>query len=252
MTKMASYADSHVHLHWYEDVDALLSRAAAAGLKLVVGVSVDLRSSRQTIELAGHQPMVVAGVGFHPMFFDSGLGASDLTALAELAANPAVGFIAEIGVDTVEATVPLDRQLAVLRDELAIARELNKPVNLHLRGAIASAFELLERSGLPRAGGVFHYFVGDAALARATIELGLHLSVGKPVTRDENGALREAIAEVPLDRLLVETDSYPLSGRNTEPTDVVLVARAIADLKGTSPDLVANATTANLRRLIGA
>lgn len=244
------FSDSHVHLHWYDDVAGLLRRAVAAGVGTVVGVSVDLPSSRSTIDLARRHAMVVAGVGFHPMFFDRDLGAAELDALAELARDPVVGFIGEIGVDTMESTVPLDRQLGVLRDELALARELAKPVNLHLRGEVDAALNAIELAGVPPAGAVFHYFSGDDRLARRAIDLGLYLSVGKPVTRPENVALREAIARAPMGRLLLETDSYPLSGRDTEPADVVEVARAVAELKRRSSLDVGIATTANLKILI--
>ncbi len=242
-------ADSHVHLHWYDDVAGLLRRASAAGVNIVVGVGIDLDSSRKTVELAREFPTVVAAVGFHPMFFDATLGEAELAELAELARDPAVGFIGEIGVDTVEAVVPLELQLAVLRSELAIARQTGRAVNLHLRGAIDAAFETIAVDGLPERGGVFHYFSGDSDLASRALDLGLHLAVGKPITRPENAALRDAIARVPLERLLLETDSYPLSGRNTEPADVVLVAQAVADLKDCSVAEVGAATTGNLRRL---
>jgi TatD DNase family protein len=143
----------------------------------------------------------------------------------------------------------LDVQAAVFREQLGAARRAGRPINLHVRGAFEEAFSILreDASGVEA---VIHYFVGDRALARQALDLGLYLSVGKPVTRAENQGLRAAIAEVPLDRLLLETDSYPLPGRTTEPRDVVLVARAVAELKGVTPDTIATATTSNLLRLI--
>ena len=97
-----------------------------------------------------------------------------------------------------------------------------------------------------------HYFVGGPDLANRYLAAGLWLSVGKPVARVEHAGLRAAIREAPLDRLLVETDTYPIPGRTTEPADVRLVALAVATLKGLSLERVAAATTANFARLVGA
>jgi len=109
---------------------------------------------------------------------------------------------------------------------------------------------VLAHAGIPDAGAVLHYFVGEAELARRALDLGLFLSVGKPVTRVENEHLRRAVATVPLDRLLLETDSYPLPGRTTEPADVGLVAMAVARLLGRPVETIAEVTTANLLRML--
>jgi TatD DNase family protein len=98
---------------------------------------------------------------------------------------------------------------------------------------------------------IVHYFVGDEALAAAYLGCGCALSVGKPATRAENAALRAAVPTIPPERLLLETDSYPLPGRTTEPRDLVHVCQAVAELRGESPRGVAQATTHNFRRLLG-
>jgi TatD DNase family protein len=243
-------ADSHVHLHAYEDVTGLLERARAAGVSLVVGIPVDLETSQRTLDLARSHPGVVAAVGVHPSHITGPLAASDLATLETLARDFLVGFVGEIGLDAHDARVALDVQAAVFQAQLDVARRVQRPVNLHLRGAFDEAFRLLSKHG---AGveAVVHYFICDQALARRALDLGLYLSVGKPVTRPENHDLRLAIADAPLGRLLLETDSYPLPGRTTEPRDVALVARAVTELKGRTFDDVAEATTANLLRLLG-
>jgi len=239
-------ADSHVHLHAYADPAGLLRRAKAAGVVTVVGVSVDLASSRETIEIAQQHSGVVAAVGFHPVYLHSTPSRADLDTLAALAADPRVGFIGEIGLDVVEAPLDLASQSAVFRAQLDLARQLRKPVNLHVRDAIDRALSILVADGLPTAGAVWHYFTGDAALAERLVRAGLYLSVGKPVTRPENLALRAAVATIPLERLLLETDSYPLPGRATEPADLPMVAAAVAEVTGRASDEVARATTENL------
>jgi TatD DNase family protein len=269
-----SLADSHVHLHAYAEVAGLLERAARAGVDRIVAVSVDVPTAQQTVALA-HQyqvatgtatrpgsprlPEVIAAVGWHPVHLPAGEAEAALApavqdalaALAPLAQDPRVGFIGEIGVDTIDGRAPLEQQLSVFRAQLDLARRSGKPVNLHLRGAGSVALAMLAADGVPPAGAVLHYFVGDAAQARRALALGLYLSVGKPVTRVDNGALRAAVPQIPLDRLLLETDSYPLPGRTTEPKDVHLVAEAIADLRGMPVAAVAAATNQNLARLLG-
>lgn len=246
--------DSHVHLHAYDDVAGLLERARAAGVVRIVGVPLDLATSEQTIDLARAHPEVVAAVGIHPARLDETFGPAALDRLARLAEDPRVGLIGEIGLDTVEAALPVERQLGAFEDVLRLARRLGRPVILHLYGSTAydQALETLRRIGLPWPGAIVHYFAGDPALATRLLDQGLMISVGKPVTRPDRVCLRAAIRQVPLDRLLVETDAYPLPGRKTEPADVRLVVEAIAQLIGQPPERVAERTTENLERLLDA
>ncbi|HEX5414978.1 MAG TPA: TatD family hydrolase [Chloroflexota bacterium] len=253
------FADSHVHLHAYVDPPSLLERAAVAGVDLVVGISVDLASAGRTLEITRQArarrdagvsgPVVIAAVGLHPSDLTGPLEPATFSALEDLARDPLVGFIGEIGLDAVEAKVPLVTQAAAFRAQLDLAGGLGKPVNLHVRGAIEETLEILAAVGPPTAGAVFHYFTGDRALAERLLAAGLSISVGKPVTRPGNAALRAAVETIPLDRLLLETDSYPLPGRTTEPADLPRVARAVADLKRLPVEAVAEATTGNLLRI---
>lgn len=247
-------SDSHVHLHAYssEDVAALLRRARDAGVELVVGVGTDLETSRRTIEIARAEPGVVAAVGFHPSYLTGPLAPENLAELSAMLADPRVGLLGEVGLDAVEARTTLETQEETLAAQLALARARHRPVNLHVRGAHDRLFGILHEHGTAADGAILHYFVGGPDLARRALDQGLYLSIGKPITRVENVDLREAVRQAPLERLLLETDTYPLPGRATEPADVVLVARAVAEVKGVSEAIVAETTTATLRRLIGA
>lgn len=249
------YSDSHVHLHAYPDAEVhrLLHRAAMADVGLLGAVSVDLASARRTVAIAAahpRSPRVVAAVGFHPVYLRAVPSETDLRLLEVLAADPSVGFIGEIGLDSVEASLPFSEQIAALRAQLALVGRVGKPVNLHLRGAIEPALTILDQEGTAAIGAVFHYFVGGEDLALRALDRGLYLSIGKPVTRPENGALRAAVRQIPLRRLLLETDTYPLPDRVTEPADVRRVAQAVAELKGIPVETVAAVTTANLRGLL--
>ena len=247
-------ADSHVHLHAYDDVAVagMLSRAFQAGVGTIVAVSVDLASAHRTIALAGRYASVVAAVGLHPSQLEAMPLEEPWLALERLAQAPEVEAIGECGVDETEAKTTGMVQLAVFARHCRLAVRLGKPLLLHLVGEalIPAALGTLAAAGVPPRRAVVHYFVGDAADARRYLEAGLLLSVGKPVTRPPNAALREAVRAIPLDHLLLETDTYPLPDRTTQPADLPLVARAVADLKGLPPERVAEATTANLERLL--
>ena len=159
-------------------------------------------------------------------------------------------------------TAPPEIQRMFLAGCLDLARRRDRAVVLHVVGgpdqpagdAHADALALLhsrpvDHPSRPRI--AVHYFVGDWPLAERYLEAGCWISVGKPVTRAANQALREAVARLPLDRLLIETDAYPLPGRTTEPRDVRDVAAAVAEIKGISPVEVGRATTAAFRRWLG-
>jgi TatD DNase family protein len=145
-------------------------------------------------------------------------------------------------------------QEASFRRSLAIARAAGKPVVVHVREADEVCARVLREEGVPPAGGVIHCFTGDAAAARAYLDLGLYISVAGLVTFKTAEAIREAVRVVPRDRLLVETDCpflapIPYRGKRNEPAYVVETARKVAELWGATLDEVGAATTANVKRL---
>jgi TatD DNase family protein len=243
--------DSHVHLHAYDDdeVAAMLARAGAAGVARLVAVSVDLASAARTVALAGRHDAVRAAVGLHPAELPGVPSDADWLALERLAEAPAVAAIGECGVDPASrASGPA--QLAVLARHCRLATRLGRPLLLHLVGEdlIGPALGTLAATGVARGRAVAHYFQGDRFEANRLLEAGVLISVGKPAARLPH--LRDALRQVPLDALLLETDTYPVPGRTTEPADVRLVAEAVAELKGLTLVEVAEATSANLARLL--
>jgi TatD DNase family protein len=191
---------------------------------------------------------VLAAVGIHPRRVAEIEGPEHvLWSLAMLGGAAAIG---EIGLD---ADGPdLEGQVYFLDACLDLVDEVPLPLVLHVVGppeVHALAFGRLATRAPVEA--VVHYFDGDAALAGRYLEVGCDVSVGRPVTRPANVVLREAVAAIPLDRLLLETDTYPLTGRTTEPRDLPDVCAAVAELHGVSPAVVAERTTANFERLFG-
>jgi TatD DNase family protein len=243
--------DCHSHLDRYpvRTIEAMVARADANGVGAVVTAGVDPASSRRCVRLAARFPLLRAGVGLHPKRVKGPVPERAYAALAALAAAPGVVVWSECGLDYRAGPAPPSDQRAAFRRQLLLAREHGLATIVHVVDAADDALALLAETGMADRAAI-HYFVGDPALAERYLAAGLYLSVGKPVTRPQNDALREAARLAPLDHLLLETDTYPLPGRTTEPADVRLVAAALAELRDLSVDAVAAAAAANLARLL--
>ena len=243
-------ADSHVHLDRYgdDDVVAMLERARVAGVGRLLTVGTDRRSSLAALSLAAQHAGVLAAVGIHPRRVAEIEGPEHV--LWSLAMLGGVAAIGEVGLD---ADGPdIEEQLYFLEACLDLADEMRLPLVLHVVGPPnvhdPALQQLVTRAPVEA---VVHYFVGDAELARRYLDVGCDISVGKPATRPQHAALREAVATIPLERLLLETDTYPMPGRTTEPRDLVSVCTAVAKLQGVPSALVAERTVANFERLFG-
>ncbi len=244
--------DSHAHLDAFPDdqLPRLMARARRAGVDTILAPGADLASSQRCVALAqrfseegGEGPVVVAAVGVHPMFLSGHLDGAALALLRSLSAEPGVVAVGEVGLDEGGPAPAL--QVEVLRLMLRLAREVELPVVLHCE--VDGMLSLVEQEGVARRGVVVHYFTGDAALARLCIGMGLYISVGRPLVRRPR--LQRVVREIPLERLLLETDTYPMSYRATEPAHVLQVAEKLAEIKGLTPEEVARQTTANFGKL---
>jgi TatD DNase family protein len=222
--------DTHVHLDRYTDAErpALLARAEAAGVARLLAVSTDCASSQRVAALPDG---VLKAVGVHPLH-----AAEDVCeALEALAVRPGVVAIGETGFD--DGGPPLAVQAAVFRTQCALARRLNLALVLHVDGA--GAWQALTAAvatddALAGLRAVRHYFAGDAAQAAWHAERGHWLSFGRPLLREPS--LQQIARAYPPEKLLIETDSYPLPGRRTEPRDLVPVGLLLAELRGWSAE----------------
>lgn len=251
--------DSHCHVAEPEfdaDRDAVLARAAAAGVTTVVCVGAVGRvdANGPTLALAGARGgvRVVATVGIHPHDAATADDAA-LATLRRMAASDGVVALGETGLDYHYEHSPRAAQLDAFARTSALARELRLPLVVHVRDAHADAAALL-RAEPPDAGAVIHCFTGDADDARRYLDLGLLLSISGIVTFRNADSLRAAVRLIPGDRLLIETDApflapVPHRGKRNEPEYVRLVAETVARVRGEPFGTVAEATTANARRL---
>jgi len=246
--------DTHAHLDFSQfdrDREELIAELRAQGVA-VVNVGLDLATSRASLELAERHPHVFAACGFHPHEAKA-FSSQAQEALEELLRQGAVA-VGEIGLDYYRNLSPREAQLSAFRAQLRLARRLDLPVILHYREAGEDFFRVLAEEGPVR--GVWHAFSGDAALARRALGLGLHLGIGGPITYRKNEAARQAIKEVPLDRLLIETDApflppEPFRGKRNDPLKVRLVALRLAEVLGLSPEELTEITFENACRLFG-
>lgn len=246
------YSDSHSHLDGYEEdqLASALAEARAKGVEMVVGVGTTLETSESTLTLSRRFPEIVPAVGLHP-WWAIPLEEEATARLRQLAAQKEVVALGEIGVDLDREPATRDLQWQVFREQVALGRELGLPLLIHCRGAQEEMLELLRKQAPWQ--GVLHGFNGDLAQAQAWMDLGLHIGIGlRAFTRNPSPALEEAIRAIPLDRMLLETDSSARSySEGLQPARVLEVAQLVAGLRGSSPEEVGRRTTANLREMLG-
>lgn len=250
--------DTHCHLDFDAfdgDRDQVVERAIAAGVTRIIVPAVDLASGRAVLELADRYGAVYAAVGVHP---NSSAGWQDawIDSLRQLAAQPKVVAIGEIGLDYYWDKSPPPVQQRALRLQLALAAELGKPVILHNREADAHLLQLLAESPLHLRDrpGVFHSFSSGWETAQEALARGYYVGFTGPVTYKSADGLRRVAARVPLDRLLVETDAPFLPpqryrGKRNEPAFVTHVADRLAALHNVSLEVLAGHTSANAAHL---
>ncbi len=250
---MTRLVDTHCHLQdskFDEDRAEVIKRALDA-LDWIVVIGDDLETSRAAVELTGDR--VFASVGVHP-YHATVLDDGACQVLHDLAARPGVVSIGEIGLDYYNEFSPRPAQREAFPRQLAMACELGLPVVVHNREADDDTYAILSEHRASLAGCIMHCFGSDAAFAERCVALGCHISFAGNVTFPKAEALREAAAAVPLDRLLVETDSPylappPKRGKRCEPAFVQYTAQVLADVKGVSPEELAAATTENAHRV---
>jgi len=248
-------ADSHAHIddeRFDADREEVVARALAAGVSLIVNIGADMASSARSVALAEKYPGIYAAVGMHP--HDSrDMKETDYRQLEQWATHPKVVAIGEIGLDYHYDLSPRPVQKEVFLRQLDLARKTGKPFIIHEREAHADMLDII-RNAARGLNGVFHCFSGSVETAREYLKMGFYISVAGPVTFPKSVKTKEVAKAVPLDRLLVETDSpyltpQPFRGKRNEPAYVRLVAEEIANLRDISLAELAVATTANVRRL---
>ena len=254
------YIDSHAHIEGNEfdaDRQAVIQRALDAGVEIIVCVGdgeVAADSHAAAFRLAEEYPFIYTTVGVHP--HEARLLDDELYAkLQDLSRHPKVIAWGEIGLDYHYDNSPREVQREAFKRQLRMARERRLPISIHTREAEADTLAILDdewkESGL---GGVIHCFTGTRTFAEAAVERGFLISFSGVVTFKKAEDLRETARRLPIEKLLIETDSpflapVPYRGRRNEPAYVIETAVAIAELRGTAAEEIGRATSENFARL---
>lgn len=250
--------DTHAHLNatqFNEDVEQVIERARAEGVSHIVVVGFDRPTIQRAMELAEQYSFIYAAVGWHPVDAIH-MTDEDLIMIERLAAHPKVVALGEMGLDYYWDQSPKEVQKEVFRKQIRLAKKVKLPIVIHNRDATADIVHILQEEHAEEVGGVMHCFSGSIEVARQCIDMNFYISFGGPVTFKNAKKPKEVAKEIPLDRLLIETDCpyltpHPFRGRRNEPSYVKYVAEAIAELKGISFEEVAQKTSDNAKRLFG-
>ncbi|AXR06305.1 TatD family hydrolase [Salinimonas sediminis] len=249
------FVDSHCHLDRLKMDDTQLAQtldfARNRGVEHFLCVSVSVKDFDAMYEKVRHYDDVSVSCGVHPLHQED---ACSYEALLQKAAKPEVVAIGETGLDYFYSAETKDVQLQSFIDHIKVANALNKPLIIHTRGAREDTLALLREHKAPATNGVLHCFTESLEMAQAAIEMDFYISISGIVTFNSAQELREVVKAVPLDRLLIETDSpwlapVPHRGKQNQPGYVVEVAEFIAQLKNITVAELAQATTANFYRL---
>ena len=247
------FFDSHAHInlhHYDDDREAVLDKIFSSGVEKFVIPGVDIDTIKSALVLAHQYPgKIYTGVGYHPT--DSLKLDDDIyQTMKELAKDPAVVAIGEIGLDYHWDTSPKDVQHDVFIKQINLAKELNLPVIIHTRDSHDDTLKLLKENNADKTGGIFHCFSGDANFAQECLEIDFYLSFAGNITFKNAQNLRDAAKITPLEKILIETDSpyltpMPNRGKRNDCSYVKFVAQQIADVKNISIEEVAEQTYNN-------
>lgn len=249
------FVDSHCHLNFPELAEQLpdiLQRMEDNRVTHALCVSVDMLNWRPMVELVQQYPNLWASVGVHPDYEDT--PEPSVAWLVEHAQTDKVVAIGETGLDYFRSEGDMTWQRERFRVHIRAARESGKPLIIHTRAAVDDTLRIMKEEGADQIGGVMHCFTESQAMADAAIEMNFYISLSGIVTFKNAKDLQNLARHIPLDRLLIETDSpflapVPHRGKLNDPSKVVHVAEKIAELRGISVEEVAQASTQNFFRL---
>ena len=274
--------DSHCHLDDYEELSAILANAHSAGVNklLAIGIGNGPHEMHRALEIAnaprsGNEPQIFASAGIHPQEAHQATPET-LAKLAELAKDPRCIAIGEIGLDYYHADNPgIETQKVAFIAQMRVAAAAGKPITIHCRTselATPAAKAKFETAGNPNLAwddllaliaehwtptglpGIMHCFSGNEEQARASLAARFYLSFAGNLTYPKSTTIQAVAASAPADRILVETDTpflapIPLRGQRNEPAHTAITAKFLAELRGTTPETIAQQTTSNFHRL---
>lgn len=248
--------DTHVHINarqFADDEKDVIKRALSEGVSNMIVVGFDRETIEGAIRIAEENESIYAAVGWHPVDAID-MTDEDLKWIEELASHPKVVALGEMGLDYHWDKSPKEIQKEVFRKQIRLAKKVKLPIIIHNREATQDIVEILKEEDAKEVGGIMHCFSGSLETAQECIDMNFYISFGGPVTFKNAKKPKEVVKELPLEKLLIETDCpyltpHPYRGKRNEPAYVKLVAEQIAELKGISLDEVARQTTINAKNI---
>lgn len=253
------FVDSHCHLdgldyqNLHKDVDDVLIKAVECEVKFVLAVATSLLGYKTMRKFIGERDNVAYSCGIHPLYLEE---KADISLLSSLASEEKVVALGETGLDYFSSSTNKSRQQESFCKHIHIGRELNKPVIVHTRSARDDTLAILQTEYAQECGGVLHCFTEDRETATKLLDMGFYISFSGIITFRNAQELRDIVRYVPLDRLLLETDSpylapVPHRGKQNQPAYIRDVAECVAMLKGIDMATLAAVTTQNFSTLFG-
>ena len=249
------YFESHAHYddkRFREDREELLSTLLpASGVDTVINIGCDVKSSEMSIRLAEKYPYVYASVGVHPHEVGE-MSSQTIEKLRNLSTHPKAVAIGEIGLDYYYDFNPRELQRFWFRQQLRLAEEVKMPVVIHSRDAAQETFEIIESSAVRR--GVIHCYSGALPMAQDYVDMGFHIGIGGVVTFSNSKKLVEVAEGIPMEKILIETDSpylapNPNRGKRNDSRNLKYIVEKIAEIKGILPEIVAETAARNAKSL---
>jgi TatD DNase family protein len=250
--------DTHAHLNalqYNEDVEEVIERALSEGVSTIVVVGFDRETITRAMELVEQYDFIYAAIGWHPVDAID-MTDEDLQWIESLSEHPKVVGIGEMGLDYYWDKSPKEIQKEVFRKQIALAKRVNLPIIIHNRDATADIVEILQEENAEQVGGIMHCFTGSYEVAKQCMDMNFYISFGGPVTFKNAKQPKEVAKQIPLDRLLIETDCpyltpHPFRGKRNEPAYVKYIAEQIAVLKEVDFEEIAQKTSDNAKKIFG-
>ncbi|MBQ9326889.1 MAG: TatD family hydrolase [Clostridia bacterium] len=251
--------DTHCHLDtdsFQQDRQAVLARMHDSGVVGAAVIAYDALSMESVTAFAASDPAFIAAVGVHPEYADT-FSLHVLETMRRLSQAPQVRAIGEIGLDTHDPNgIAMQIQRQTLEAQLDLAEEVSLPVVFHVRGAHGAMLEILRGRRAHLTGGIIHCFSGSWEMAQSYMDLGYLIALGGAATYENARRARTVMERIPLDRLVLETDSPYMPpeghrGERNEPANLLMICQRLAQIRGIAPEQLAEKTTENARKLYG-
>lgn len=247
------FIDSHAHLDSLEDLSEVLKRARGAQIEKIVAISSSLSSSVTIVGIARRDEMIYAAVGVHPHNADT-INNDVIAGIEKLLNEPKVVALGETGLDYHYMNSDKETQINLLKEHIGLGKKHGLPIVIHVREADEDLIAILREEDVSPQTGVIHCFTGDYETAKQYLDLGFYISFSGIVTFKKSDTIREAAKNIPLDRMLIETDSpylapVPYRGKKNEPGYIRHVAEVIAKVRGVPLEEIAETTSANTEKL---